>query len=94
MAFHIFVCFEKGRVKHSRKLENELYPLHQLLTKLDHNVINCLPAAHSLTGCDTVAKVGTKKAMLKASNDYSNLIADFGTERLDADCILSAEIFL
>lgn len=61
---------------------------------MDSNVINQLPAAHCLTGCDTVAKVGTKKSLLKALNTNNPLISDFGKESLDGDMILHAEQFL
>lgn len=90
---HLYVL-KKGRVKSSKQLQNELYPLHKLLSELDSNVIDQLPAAYSLTGCDTVAKIGTKGAMLKALQDHSELIRNFGSDRLDEDIIFSAENFL
>ena len=51
---------KKGHVKVSTKTQKELYPLYMLTPKFDANVIDNLPAGHSLTGCDTVAKVCTK----------------------------------
>ena len=53
-----------------------------------------MPAGHSLTGCDTVAKVGTKNALLKSLEGDYNLIGDFGRDRLDDDIIYQAEQFL
>ena len=86
--------FRKGQIKIPGKLQNELIPLHLLIPDLDPNVENQLPAGHSLTRCDTVAKVGTKNALLKAlEKDYS-LISSFGHDRLDGDAIRDAEQFL
>ena len=72
----------------------ELYPLHRILLQLGRGVINSLSATHSLTGCNTVVKVGTKGSMLKALNEHSNLLENFATDRLDKDNIQSAEKFL
>ena len=72
----------------------ELYPLHLLLSKLDPKVIDQLPAGHALTGCDTVAKVGTKKELLNILNSFDPLIAGFGREALDDDMLQQAEQFL
>ncbi len=71
-----------------------MYPIHNLLQELETHVVNHLPAAYSLTGCDTVAKVGTKGAMLKALQDSSELLQNFGHDRLDENMILAAEQFL
>ena len=59
-------------------------------------VIRQLPAAHALTGCDTVAKVGTKDAILKTlmSQDPDDTIVDFGRDRLDSEMFSVAEKFL
>lgn len=53
-----------------------------------------MPAGHALTGCDTVAKVGTKLAMLKKLKHCNDLISDFGHDRLDGITISAAEQFL
>ena len=47
------------------KKEKELFPLNSTLQSLKEHIIDSLPAAHSLTGCDTVTKVGTKASMFK-----------------------------
>jgi len=85
---------KNGRDKSSKQLQKELYPLHKLLSELNPNVVDQLPAAHSLTGCNTVAKVGTKGAMLKALQEHSELIQNFGRDRLDKDAMFFAEKFL
>lgn len=69
----------KGHVKISKIDQKELYPLHLLVSKLDPCVIDNLPAGHSLTGCETVAKVGTKLSLFKL------LESGFGSDRLDED---------
>ena len=69
----------------------ELYPLHLLLSKLDPTVIDQLPAGHALTGCNTVAKLGTKKELLNILNSFDPLITGFGREALDDDMLQQAE---
>ena len=77
-----------------KKPQKELYPLHLLILKMDPKVIDQLPAGHSLTGCDTVAKVGTKTQLLSVLESFDSLITDFGQEALDGDMIQQAEQFL
>ena len=48
------------------KSNRKFYPLHTLVSVLGEEIVLQLPAAHSLTGCDTVSKVGTKYAALKS----------------------------
>lgn len=72
---------KKSHIKAAKTDQKELYPLHLLASKLNPCVVDNLPAGHSLTGCDTVAKVGTK-------------LSDFGFDRLDEDVLLQAEQFL
>ena len=81
---------KKGRIV-SSKQQYEPYPLHRSLLQLGRRVINSLSAAQSLTGCDTVVKVGTKGSMLKALKEHSDLLENFATDRMDEDTILSAE---
>ena len=82
---------KKGKIKITKKYQKELYPLHLLIPKLDPHIIDNLPAGHSLTGCDTVAKVGTKTDLLKALKYHHILIDGFGKDRMDGDTISSAE---
>ena len=50
---------EIWNVKGSSK-DKKFYPLHKLCSIIGENVALQLPAAHSLTGCDTTRKIGTK----------------------------------
>ena len=84
----------KGHVKISKTEQKELYPLHLLVSKLAPCVVDNLPAGHSLTSCDTVAKVGTKLSLLKLLESDSDLIQGFGSDRLDEDTSDQAEQFL
>ena len=54
------------------------------------------PLLDALTGCDTVAKVGTKTAMLKTlmCEEEDHMLLDFGRDRLDSDMLAVAEKFL
>ena len=47
-----------------------------------------------MTGCNTVAKVGTKKELLHILNSFDPLITDFGRDALDDDMLRQAEQFL
>ena len=51
-----------------------------------------MPAAYSLTGCDTVSKVGIKHAALKALPSVH--LENFGTAELTEEAIDHAEHFL
>ena len=54
-------------------------------------VVDQLPAGHSLTGCDTVAKVGTKLAMIRTlTSQGEDSIINFGKESI----ITAAEHFV
>ena len=65
--------------------QQELYPLHLLLSKLYPKVIDQLPAGHT---------AGTKKELLNISNSFDPLITGFGSEALDDDMLQQAEQFL
>ena len=81
---------KKGQIIMPQKPQQELYPRHLLLSKLDPKVIDQLPAGHALTVCDTVAKVGTKKELLSILNSFDTLITGFGREALDDDMLQQA----
>ncbi len=85
---------KKGHVKVPKKDQKELYSLHLLVNRLDPDVVDNLPAGHSLTGCDTVAKVGTKNSLLRVLKSDGDFIQRFGADRLDEDALVSAERFL
>ena len=55
----------KGQIKVDKRRQNEIDPVNILVEKMGGKVVDQLPAGHSLTGCDTVAKVGTKLAMIR-----------------------------
>ena len=86
------------RVAASRTVANkrgmQLFPLNKVLENFEGHVIDQLPAAHCLSGCDTVAKVGTKNAVLNVLKGEDNLLTYFGKDRLDEDMIADAEEFL
>ena len=68
----------------------QLFPLNAVLENYNKHVIDQLPAAHCLTGCDTVAKVGTKSSMLKVLIEHDQLLTHFGKDLLDEDMINDA----
>ena len=76
---------KKGNVKVNTTPRKEIHPLHLILQKINPSIVDNLPAGHSLSGCDTVAKVGTKKGLIKALEVHSGLIHEFGKDRLDED---------
>ena len=69
---------KKGQIIMPQNTQQELYPLQLLLSKLYPKVIDQLPAGHHFTGCDTFAKVGTKKELLHMLNSFDPLITGFG----------------
>ena len=85
---------KKGQKIIPKKPQQELYPLHLLLSKLDPKVIDQFHAGHALIGCNTVAKVGTKKELLHLLNSFDPLITDFGRAALDDEMLQQAEQFL
>ena len=71
-----------------------MIPVHLLVKKLDPLFVECLPAIHSLTGCDTTSKVGSKTAVFKKDIN-SNLIKGFGKHsEITLNEIANAETFL
>lgn len=69
-------------------------PVHDICEVLENHVIDVLPAVHSLSGCDTTSKVGTKHAALIRGKDYAYLLKDFGKEDLSAIMLENAEEYL
>ena len=70
-------------------------PLHRIIESIDSNVVDILPAAHALPGCDTSSKVGTKLSALQiALKQGYDLLFDFGRTELSEKMISSAERFL
>ena len=64
-------------------------------SNLSEALIEMLPVVHTLTGCDTTSKVGTKKKTLTVmkSRKHSDL-KDFGKNELDQQMLEPAETFL
>lgn len=86
---------KKGQITMPKKPQKELYPLHLLVRDILYpKIIDQLPAGNSLTGCNTVAKVGTKKNLLSVLENLDPVITDFAKEALDGDMIHNAEQFL
>ena len=49
-------------------------PLHEAVASLSTEVVSILPAMHSLSGCDTTSKVGTKlQSFIQLINQSINL---------------------
>ena len=69
------------------------FPLHVLIRELDTNLIKMLPALHSLSGCDTTSKVGSKLACFKMSLNLE-LLEGFGIQPLTPNMSSKAEKFL
>ena len=72
----------------------QVVPVHILLQDVGEKLALILPALHSLTGCDSISKVGTKSAALKCVPELGYLIADFGKSELTEDIVKRAENFL
>ena len=88
--FHLYLMRNGSAVKVPWKKQWVVFPLLDVVSNFGDPVISQLPAGHALTGCDTVAKVGTKTAMLKTltSTEDDHMLLDFGRDRLDSDICL------
>jgi len=73
-----------------------ILPLHDICSALGNDLINCLPAVHALTGCDTTSKIATKSAALNVVQkpESSSLVLDFNSPQLTESSIQMAETFL
>ena len=101
----IFVClvhhFSKWNTRGLKELwllkgsgsKRKAIPLHSLHSSLPTTLIEVLPALHSLTGCDSTSKVGTKPAAIKREHFFDKIV-DFGKDKFDYDMFLKAETFL
>ena len=84
------LCFITGRSS-----SRFIIPVHDLVNVMESDLIDILPAAHALTGCDTTSKVGTKAAAFKTAEKYGyELIYSFGKSELTDQMINDAETFL
>ena len=50
------------------------FPIHDLATDLDSDLVEVLPAIHALTRCDTANKVGIKSRAVRERADYYHLL--------------------
>ena len=59
-------------------------PIHASVQDLSNSVVKLLPAVHTLSGCDTTSKVGTKLQAFKAAHkpEYE-LLNMFGISELN-----------
>jgi hypothetical protein len=64
-------------VRAGRGNTTRFLPLHELHDRQGSDLCNVLPALHSLTGCDTTSKIGSKKAALKCNPEIK--LQGFGT---------------
>ena len=76
-----------------RRSTRKVVPLHLLSKELDPLLIECLPAIHAITGCDTTSKVAAKTSIFSKSTDL-NLIKDFGKRMLTTAMLKKAETFI
>ena len=77
-------------------VRRSILPLHDICSALGNDLIKCLPAVHTLTGCDTTSKIATKYAALNTIRKLGNysLLLDFNSPRLTEGIIQLAEVFL
>ena len=47
---------------------------------IGHDVANHLTAIHTLSGCDTTSKVGSKTALIGLLPDYPGILDNFGVD--------------
>ena len=81
---------KSGSRKITKKTQKELYHLNLIVQRVEGYLIDQLPAAHSLTGCDTVAKVGTKVSLMKTLETMDDLLTYFGKEMIDDEMMTEA----
>ena len=70
------------------------FPIHDLASDLDPDLVEVLPAIHALTGCDTASKVGKKSKAAGEGAGYYHLLYAFGRDELSDEMIADAEKFL
>jgi hypothetical protein len=68
----------------------------QSILTLGRDLLQCLPALHALTGCDTTSKISTKLSTLNTVRkpDDASLIINFDCPPLTDSAIEMAELFL
>ena len=52
--------------------------VHDIVKSIPQELLDALPAVHSLTGCDTTSKISTKcNAIKTVTKDYYHLLTEF-----------------
>lgn len=96
LLFHLQCSWDKMETLYmtlGNQGSRKTFPLHLLLTQIDKELILNLPALHSLSGCDTTSKVGSKLACFTKPLDLE-LLSGFGTAQLTEEMISNAETLL
>ena len=77
-------------------VKRSVLPVHDICTSLDDKLVQCLPALHALTGCDSTSKISTKLSALNTIRIPENtaLILNFGCPQLTELATQMAELFL
>ena len=70
------------------------FPINDLANNLDSDLVEVLPVIHTLTGCDTASKVGTKSRAVREGAGCYHLLYAFGRVALSDEMIADAETFL
>ena len=68
--------------------------MHDLCEIVEKQIIETLPAIHSVSGCDTTNKVGTNHTALTKAKDYAYLIKNFGRAEMSDLMLENAEEYL
>ena len=70
-------------------------PIHTICLEMGDDLVEMLPAAHTLTGCDTTSKIGTKKKALTVLKSLQHFeLKTFGIGQLTAQSYQVCEQFL
>lgn len=96
LLYHLQKSWKEQGLKELWVENNENYAaIHDVCSNLSEYLIEMQPVVHTLTGCDTTSKVGTKKKALTVmkSRKHSDL-KDFGKNELDQQMLEAAETFL
>ena len=96
LLYHFKVSFDVDElyvITGGTKRKQRTVPIHLLVDAVNPILIDCIPAIHSLTGCDTTSKIGTKAAILKKPVDL-DLVKSFGKTELTPSMVVDAEKFL
>ena len=70
-------------------------PIHESTAHLGGPFVRILPTIHSLTGCDTTSKIGTKEKAFKVASieKHQQQLSEFGERVLGHEMLKNAEEF-